>query len=51
MCVCLYVHHVLSSQGQKRVLDPQELQLLMTVKYQLSAGNQTLVLCKSNKHS
>lgn len=43
--------HPGAHRRQKRALDPLGLQLQMTVGYQVSAGNQTQVLCKSNKHS
>lgn len=33
-------------RGQKRVVDPLEIDLQMTVSYFVSARNQTQVLCK-----
>jgi hypothetical protein len=51
MCVC--VPHVcpVSRGGQKRALDPQELELQMVVSHHVGVGEQTWVLCKSNKCS
>ena len=37
--------------GQKRGLDTLELALQMVVNQYVCTGNQTLVLCKSNKFS
>ena len=34
--------------GQKRALDPLELELKMAMSYHVGAGNQTWVLCKGS---
>jgi hypothetical protein len=45
----IYVCRMCSAQGvQKNVLDPMELELLVTVSYNVSTGNQIQVLCKSS---
>jgi hypothetical protein len=36
--------------GQKRALDPLELELQMVASHHVGAGNQTLVLCKIIKY-
>ena len=52
-CMCVCVPHVcpVSRGGQKRALDPQELELQMVVSHHVGVGEQTWVLCKSNKCS
>ena len=45
MCICLVTH-----RGQKRALEPLELELQMVVSCYVGARNQTWVLCKNNKH-
>lgn len=49
-CMCLCTTHVLNAcRGQKRILDPLELELWMLVNLCVGTGIQTRVLCKSNK--
>lgn len=52
MCMYLLVS-ICSCGGWKRVLHPldQELQLVKSHLTWMDAGKQTLVLCKSSKHS
>lgn len=40
---------VCSAHGQKRVLDPLDLELQIVMNHHMCAGNYTQVLCKSNK--
>lgn len=52
--VCMHVcAHVYSGalRGQKRVLNPRELEVLTIVSCYVGAGNQTLILCKSSQCS
>ena len=59
MCVCTmccfntYVHHVLPATcgGQKKALDPLELQLQMVVSLHVGSGNLTQVLWKNSQCS
>lgn len=47
-CVCMYVPHVHGTCiGQKRVSDPQELELWIVVSHCVSIGDQTGVLWRS----
>lgn len=39
------------SGGQKKAPDPLKLELWMIVSHHVDAGNQTWVLCMSNKYS
>ena len=45
MCVCLV------PMGVRRPQSPLELEFWMIVSHHVSAGNRTLVLCKSSKCS
>lgn len=57
MCVsilpaCMYVYHMYAwyPGGQKRGLYPLELELWVTVSYQVGTRNGIQVLCKDNKY-
>lgn len=45
VCMYLWVQHVWASSGQKRALDPLEVELWMIVNHQVNGGNWTQVLC------
>lgn len=51
LCVCTYAYHAHSGahRGQKRTLDPIELELNITVTCHISAENKIWFLCKSSK--
>ena len=49
VCVHVYYIHAGARGGQKRVLDPLEVELQMFVSYHIGSGKQALVLCKNNK--
>lgn len=52
MCVCvctMYMHDL--CENQMRVLDALVLELGVAVSHHVYVGNQTQVLCKSNKCS
>lgn len=50
---CMYVHHIRASacEGQMRVSNTLELELLMTVRYHLGFGDLTWVFRKSSQCS
>lgn len=50
LLICVYVFpSMVAEGGQKRTLDPQELELQVAVSYHSGAGTRTPVLCKSRK--
>ena len=58
LCYGFYLHVYLCTvfmphvcRGQKRVLDPQELELQIAMSLHIIAENQTWVLCKTSKCS
>jgi hypothetical protein len=62
LCVCLpeymyvYCVHACAHGGQEKESDPMKLELPTVVSHSgcwhfVGAGNQTMVLCKSSKHS
>lgn len=48
-CVAVYYVYVLPSvlEGQKKVLDPLEVELRMTMSYHMGAGAKLWFLCKN----
>lgn len=46
----MYMHHLCACRSQKRMSNPQDLELRMAVSHHAGARNQTGVSCKSNKY-
>lgn len=52
MLLSVYNHvHAGTCEGQKRALEPMELELQTVVSYPVPAESRTWVLCKSSNHS
>ena len=48
--VCMYTHECNTLRGQKRALNPLDLELRMVVSCHVGSGNGTWVLCKNSQY-